>query len=127
MGPRRAGALTGVPTVHIFASHGRFASLEALQAFVRPAYSEDGDRLESPFMREVGFTRYEAMCVEVVHSGHAKPLSVMLQDASYSQQWLPGMDISLDADSAVCVFPPNVMDRPEGSSMPWRGAFPYDS
>jgi Immunity protein 22 len=114
-------------TVHIFASHGRFGSLEALQAFVRPAYSEDGGRLDSPFMREVGFTQYEPMCVEVVHSGHAKPLSALLQDASYSQQWLPRMDKSLDADSAVCVFSPNAMDRPESSSMPWCGAFSYDS
>jgi hypothetical protein len=78
-------------------------------------------------MREVGFTEYEPMCIEVIHSELAKPLSALLEGVSYCQQWLPKMGIPQDADSAVCVFSPNVIVRPESSSMRYCGAFSYDS
>jgi len=116
-----------MPTVHIFAALGRFASREALQAFVTPTYSEDGDQIDSSFMREVGFTQYEPMCIEVIHSEEAKLLSALLEGVSYSEQWLPKMGIPQDADSAVCVFSPNVIVRPESSSMRYCGAFSCDS
>ena len=116
-----------MPTVHIFASCGRFASREALKAFVIPTYSEDGDRIDSAFMREVGFTKYEPMCIEAIHSEVSKPLSALLARTSYCQQWLPKVGDSSDADSAVCVFSPNVIVRPQDSSMRYCGAFAYDS
>ncbi len=53
----RVVSLHRMPTVHIFASR------EALKAFVIPTYSEDGDRIDSAFMREIGFRKYEPMCI----------------------------------------------------------------
>jgi len=78
----RVVSLHRMPTVHIFASCGRFASGEALKAFVIPTYSEDGDRIDSAFMREVGFTKYESMCIEAIHSEVSKPLSALLARTS---------------------------------------------
>src|SRR4051794_27765300 len=104
-------------TVYIFASRGQFTSREALQAFVTPTYSEEGDRVDSSFMREVGFTRYEPMCIESIHSTISQPLSALLARTSYAHQWLLKLVDSVDADSAVCVFSPNIVTRPESSSM----------
>lgn len=113
-------------TVHVFVASGRFASQAALQAFVTPTYSEDGDRVDSPFMREVKFTRYEPMCIESIHLEVAQPLGTLLADTSYYQQWLSRLGDAPEANSAVCVFSPNVLARPQGSSLTYCGAFSYE-
>jgi hypothetical protein len=69
-----------MPTVHVFVSTGRFRSSDELRAYIDPDYDEedeDGDRIPSPFMTEVGLTRYEPMCIEAIpsESGHPVPLA----------------------------------------------------
>ena len=113
-------------TVHIFAARGRFSSLEAIRKFVDPTYSEDGDCIASLFMREVSFQTFEPMCIEAVHSKTAKPLAELLDGASYCEQWLPSLAASFEADSAVCVFSPNVLLHPEKSSLRYFGSCSYE-
>lgn len=42
-----------MPIVHVFASAGRFSSLEEMRAFIDPMYTEDGDMVPSRFMKEI--------------------------------------------------------------------------
>lgn len=112
-------------TVHVFHSIGRFRSFEELRDFIDETYTEDGDGIPSPFMVEVGQSEYEPMCIEAIHSGHPVPLTELLADASYSDQWLTQVDVSRQADAAVCVFEPNRLEHPWGSSLDYCGAFPY--
>ncbi len=113
-------------TVHIFAARDRFNSLEAIRKFIDPTYSEDGDRIDSSFMREVGFKTFEPMCVEVIHCETPKPLAELLDGVSYCEQWLPDLAVSFEADSVVCVFSPNVLLHPEKSSLRYCGSCSYD-
>jgi hypothetical protein len=87
-----------MPTVHVFVSTGRFRSSDELRAYIDPDYDEegeDGDHIPSPFMSEVGLTRYEPTCIETIHSesGHPVPLAALLAGASYSDQWLPRLGV----------------------------------
>ncbi len=56
-------------TVHVFVSTGRFHSSEEMRRFIDETYTDDGDGIPSPFMREVGLSEYEPMCIEAIHSG----------------------------------------------------------
>ncbi len=114
-----------MPSVHIFASHGRFSSFEAIRQFIDPTYTEDGDQIDSEFIREVGIGEFEPICVEAIHSPVTKPLRQLLEGVSYSDRWLPHFAFSCEADSAICVFEPNVMLRPEASSLRYCGALSY--
>jgi hypothetical protein len=114
-----------MPSVHIFVSQGRFSSFEALRKFIDPTYTEDGDQIDSEFVREVGINEFEPMCIEAIHSTAIKPLRLLLKRASYSDQWLPHFAVTCDADSAICVFEPNVVLRPEATSLRYYGAFFY--
>ena len=114
-----------MPSVHIYASQGRFTSFEAIRKFIDPTYTEDGDQNDSDFIREVGIDEFEPMCIEAIHSPVAKPLKALLERASYSDQWLPHLHVSYDADAAICVFEPNVVLRPEASSLHYCGALSY--
>ena len=115
-----------MPSVHIFASQGRFASLEAIREFIDPTYTEGGDQVDSDFIREVGINKFEPMCIEVIHSRVAKPLKALLEKVSYSDQWLPQLRVACDADAAICVFEPNVVLRPESSSLRYCGVLSYN-
>jgi hypothetical protein len=112
-------------TVHVFVSTGRFRSLAEMRAFVEETCTEDGDGILSAFGREVAQSWYEPGCIECLH--RAMPISVLelLAGASYSDQWLPGFKTSERANAAICVFKPNVIEHPEGSSLKYLGAFPY--
>jgi hypothetical protein len=114
-----------VGTVHIFISTGRFPSFDEIRVYIDETYTEDGDGVPSAFMREVGLSEYEPACIEAIpsESGMAVPLSVLLADASYSDQWLPDLDESRGADAAICVFAPNRIEDPEGCSLEYLGAF----
>ena len=124
--PLRPNVGHDMATVHIFAVRDRFSSLEAIRKFVDPTYSEDGDCIDSSFMREVGFQTFEPMCIEVVHSGTAKSLAELLDGASYCEQWLSSLTASFEADSAVCVFSPNVLVHPERSSLRYCGSCSFN-
>lgn len=118
-----------MPTVHVFVSTDRFRSFGEMRAYIDPDYDEDedGDRIPSPFMTEVGLTRYEPMCIEAIpsKSGHPVPLAALLAGVSYADQWLPRLDVGRLADAAVCVFAPNEVTRPEGGTLEYVGAFDY--
>src|SRR4051794_23583971 len=106
-----------MPTVHVFISTGRILSLEELCGFIVPTYTEEGDEVPSPFMREVGLDGYEPGCVEVFYWGQPISLTDLLDAASYSGQWLPWLDGTKQAEAAVCVFAPSVVRRPHHCSL----------
>jgi hypothetical protein len=60
-----------------------------VRAFVDETYTDDGDGVPSPFMREVALSGYEPACIEAIHEDAPVPLAVLLAGASYSDQWLP--------------------------------------
>jgi hypothetical protein len=112
-------------TVHVFVSTGRFRSFTEMRVFVKQTYTEDGDGVPSAFMREVGLCGYEPGCIECVHRPAPAPLPELLAGASYSDQWLPQLPANQLADAAICVFAPNRVARPEGSSLQYVGSFGY--
>jgi hypothetical protein len=116
-----------MPTVHVFASTGRFRSFDELRAYIDPEYDDDGSRVPSPFMAEVGLGGYEPGCIEAIPSasGRPVPMAELLAGASYAEQWLPAVDGARRADAAVCVFEPNRVERPAGCTLEYLGAFAY--
>ncbi|HEY2585010.1 MAG TPA: immunity 22 family protein [Tepidisphaeraceae bacterium] len=111
--------------VHVFVSTARFRSFDDMRAFIDKTYTEEGEGVPSPFMREVGLTGYEPGCIEAIHAGTPTPLSTLLSTASYADQWLPKVDGSQTADAAICVFAPNGVTRPSASSLQYVGAYDY--
>src|SRR5687768_12971016 len=103
-------------TVHVYSSLGRFRSYDELRAYIDPKYADDGDRTDSDFMREVQLARLEPMCIEAVQSEAPSALSALLDGVSYSEQWLRHLDGAKMADAAICVFEPNAIQCPGGSS-----------
>ena len=112
-------------TVHVFISTGRFRSFAEMRAYVEKTYTPDGDGVPSVFIGEVGLSDYEPACIECVHRPRAIPLKELLAGASYADQWLPTLDDSRLADSAVCAFAPNVVRNPGRCSLEYVGAFHY--
>ena len=93
--------------------------------FVEQTYTKDGDGVPSKFMREVGLSGYEPGCIERVHRPVPAPLAELLAGASYADQWLSQLPGGRMADAAICVFEPNRVARPEGSSLEYVGSFEY--
>jgi hypothetical protein len=116
-----------VATVYVFVSTGRFSLFEELLEYIDPDYDDDGDVVLSPFMEEVGLAEYEPGCIEAIPSdtGQPVPLTELLAGASYSEQWLPALDCTRQADAAICVFAPNRVVHPTGCTMEYIGAFEY--
>jgi hypothetical protein len=113
--------------MYVFASKGLFASFAEIRTFVDPTYTDDGDGMPAAFIREIDLHDYEPDCIEVMHSksGQSVPLRDLLADASYSDQWLGLLDDSRLADAAICVFAPNQVLNPRGSSLEYLGCFDY--
>ncbi len=111
--------------VHIFISSSRFRSFEELRRFIDVTYTEDGEVIPSPFLREVGLSGYEPGCIEAINSDRPAPLSELLAGASYSEQWLDRLTGRRSADAAVCVYEPNEVRHPEGCSLEYCGRFEY--
>ncbi|MEV4280094.1 immunity 22 family protein [Actinoplanes xinjiangensis] len=111
--------------VHVFVSTGRFASEKQLRTFVDPTYTDGGDAMPSRFMEETGLHAYEPCTIETIRAGEAMPVRQLLRDASWAEQWLVNLDAGRWADTAVCVFPPNVLAAPHDSSLDYCGAFTY--
>jgi hypothetical protein len=114
-----------MPRIHIFIATGRFRSFKAMRAFIDETYDEDGDAVPSDFIREVGLTSYDPMCIEAIYSKTAKPLHSLLRGASYGSQWLAKLPSDLTADAAICVLEPNEVKNPKKSSLTYVGSFPY--
>ncbi len=116
--------------VHVFACSGRFASWEALQAYLAPAYTEDGDAVPSPFFLETGLTQYEPACIESALLASPTPLAELLDGVSYAGSWLAQACADaqgLLADTVVCVFAPNQLAHPQRSSLHHVGSYRYDT
>lgn len=111
--------------VHVFISTGRFRSFAEIKSFIDQSYTEDGDSIPSLFMREIELKHYEPGCIETFHVDQPEPLADLLSEASYANQWLAGLDVSLAADSAICVFAPNHVRQPGRSSLEYLGSFNY--
>jgi hypothetical protein len=111
--------------VHVFVTTGRFGSFAAMRAFIDAEYSEDGDEIPSQFMNEIDLEEYEPACIEAIHSPDAQPLQKLLQGVSYGDQWLHLLPASVVANEAICVYAPNVVGRPEGSSLQYCGTYRY--
>lgn len=112
-------------TLHISICTGRFSSFREMRRFIDETYTTDGDGIPSPFIREVGLSEYEPMCIEAIHSERPIPLRDLLADASWSDQWLPQLPESGPADAAICLFEPNRVEHPQDSSLTYLGAFEY--
>jgi hypothetical protein len=114
-------------TVSVFISTGRFPSFEAMRGFIDKTYTEDGDSVASEFGEEVGLSEYEPMCIEAITSETGQPvaLSELLAGASWALEWLLQLDTTRLADAAICVFPPNTLERPEESSLEYLGNFSF--
>ena len=117
-----------LPTVHVFTCSGRFASWEALQAYLAPTYTEDGDEVPSAFFLETGLTQYEPACVESAMLASPAPLAQLLDGVSYGDSWLaqacadaPGVL----ADTSGCVFAPNQLAHPQRSLLHYVGSYAY--
>ena len=112
--------------VHVFTCSGRFASREALQAYLAPTYTEDGDELPSPFILETGLTQYEPACVESAMLASPAPLAQLLDGVSYGDSWLAlacADEQDVLADTCVCVFAPNQLAHPQRSSLHYVGSY----
>lgn len=111
--------------VLVFAATRPFESDEAIHRYVHPSYTEDGDEVSSEFMRGVQLEQYEPSCIEIVSSTHPISLPSLLQNASYADQWIDYLPGLVTASQAVCLFSPNRVKQPTGSSLSFCGAFPY--
>ena len=119
-----------VPIVHVFACSGRFASREALQAYLSPTYTDDGDAVPSPFFVETGLSQYEPACIESALLPSPVPLAQLLDGVSYGDSWLAQAGADADAqgvlaDTSVCVFAPNQLAHPQRSSLHYVGSYRY--
>ena len=114
-----------MPTVHIFISSGRFHSFKELRLYIDETYTDDGDGIPSAFMREVGLSEYEPMCIEAIWEEQPMSLPRLLDGVSYSGQWTEQLSNIKLADAAICVFEPNLVLRPSECSLEYCGAFEY--
>ena len=117
-----------LPIVHVFACSGCFASREALQAYLAPSCTDDGDALPSPFILETGLTHYEPACMESAMLASPVPLAQLLDGVSYGDSWLAQACTDAQgmlADTGVCVFAPNQLAHPRRSSLRHVGSYPY--
>jgi len=113
--------------VHVFISRGRFQAFTEMRQYIDRTYNEDGDGIDSAFIKEVKLSSYEPMCIEAIHKGQVLPLSALLEGASYWEQWLKHVDTTKKADAAICVFEPNIVKHPTGCSMEYCGVFDYET
>jgi hypothetical protein len=113
-------------TLHVFVAVGRFDSFEAMREFIDPEYDENGDSVPSKFIQEVGLTDFEPGCIEAIISDRGiVQVKDLLRYASYSDQWLDLLPVNSQADSAICVFSPNAVSRPQDSSLTYLGEYRY--
>ncbi len=116
--------------VHVFTASGRFASREALQAYLLISYTDDGDPVPSAFCLETGLSDCEPSCIESELAPSPQPLRQLLQGMSYGDSWLAQAVADANgllADTVVCVFAPNRLAHPAGATMAYLGAYRYRS
>ncbi|VWC81574.1 hypothetical protein BLA50215_01279 [Burkholderia lata] len=114
-------------TVHLFISSGRFHSFTDLRAFIDARCTEDGDGIPSAFMTEIGLRDYEPGCIEAIHSGEPVPVPQLLSGASGESAWVHAIPAGLIADSAICVYSPNIVATPGNASVDYVGTYEFDT
>ena len=112
--------------LHLFTCSGRFGSFEEMRSFIDPTYTEDGDMMPSAFMKEVQLEEFEPAGIEAIWEPRPLPLSQLLRESSWADQWLPQVDRSLSASEAICVFEPNRLRQPTRTSLKYCGTCRYD-
>jgi hypothetical protein len=80
----------------------------------------------SRFMRDVGLHGWTPACVEIIVSPEPRPFETLVRNASYAEQWLPQVRDASGGEIAVCVYHPNVLDRPARAAFEFVGAYGYD-
>jgi len=114
-------------TVHIFYSRDRFRSEEHLSRFVVPTYTDDGEMIESDFMREIDLSSaYEPMAIEREFYSQPTELLSALCGFSYFDQFRIERTDSTNVDAVICVYYPNAPNRPANSSLTYLGAYRYE-
>ena len=87
------------------------------------------EKLRQWFDREgldYGFGALGSSAVVYGEVGRRGAVATLLKGASYAEQWLPQLDGSRTADSAICVFPPNRMRHPHRSSLEYLGSCQFE-
>ena len=112
--------------VHVFASRGRFSSERELGEFIDATYTEDGDRIDSLFIKEVGLSSYEPACIEATFSTQERELHKLLEGSSYSELWLDTVPNTDVYNSVISVFEPNELETPQDTSLTYVGCFEYE-
>ena len=114
-------------TVHIFCCSNRFTTDDSFAQFIEPTYTDDGDILDSEFMREIGLSDdYEPMAIERMLLNETAPVSTAITDCSYSAQFVDQIPLETVADAIICVYTPNIPRTPSSTSLSYIGAFTYD-
>jgi hypothetical protein len=112
--------------VHVFVCSDRFSSFDEMRRFIDETYTEDGDGIDSQFMREVGLSKYEPGCIEVFHRPHAVTVAKLVGGVSYGDQWAHLLLGEILANAAICVFEPNRLATPERTSLTYLGALSFE-
>ena len=113
-------------TVHIYCCAKRFVDDAALTNFVEPTFTDDGDMLDSDFMREIALSdEYEPMAIERMLLANPTPIWTAIQDCSYSRQFANQIPREIVADTIICVYSPNIPESPSSTSLTYVGSFTY--
>ncbi len=110
--------------VHVFIGMDASVDPSQLRTYLRATYSEDGDRLNSVFLNEVGIADYEPQAIESAAVGESGPLRKILAGSSYLALWQAGLP-DIAARYFVLLFAPNVITRTNTTLVHYIGKFDF--
>jgi hypothetical protein len=110
--------------VHVFAGMDKSMDAVRLGAYLDATYNEDGDRLNSLFLDEVGITDYEPQAIESMIADVAAPLRRMVDGSSYLALWQAGLP-EITARYVILVYARNVITRTDTTLVRYVGRFDF--
>jgi hypothetical protein len=113
--------------LHLYISSGRFSSEEELDDFIQPSYDENGEKIDSVFMDEVGLTSFEPACIEATFEEREVNIIELLEGSSYQDQWLELVPNDLSGNVALTIYEPNLLSKPKSCSLVYVGSYNYVS
>jgi len=116
-----------MPVLHLFISEGRFTSEQEVNEYIQPSYNEDGDQIDSPFMKEIALSFFEPSCIETTFENYSIELCKILQGSSYEEQWVNKVPDNEKANVAIAVYEPNEVKKPNKSSLKYVGRYNYET